>query len=454
MGIPNGTAAKMCVTVLQSGKRSHHSPSSLQAEQFGVQNTVWLQGGETHHVRMKTYTRVRRKCPVNGLVTAMTGSELHVGAMDGDQLSSTQRGEIETSQIKPDHPDRQTAADMNLVSQITRQESLEINPKQFSRVEARTRRIWQTIITFGSRYDRRRTRATDSGPLVKCLQRGQDGRKPKKGPLKTKNATERLEEIGNQTRRRGTDAQRRNIEEIEKTGQGAESFTETQPPETHMINFLIRGGQHGAAICPLDKSCAKLLNLSLNYFHTAGDLINGAFEGIYMATSLAEWRPAKSGQERPFTDRRVTTPNCLRHEELTLRIVAGTPVVLRMERVLSQTQRNLQRKAERLHHTHPPPATHLLHAPDRHRAPKLSSVIRDFTKRKIRLMDVEHYQKTCSKVKERYKVEQFKLKPRSRLHTPDNTGTKHAGRLQCRKMRRVPPYGPIFSMPDVAPRER
>jgi len=60
-----------------------------------------------------------------------------------------------------------------------------------------------------------------------------------KAPLKTKNATERLEEIGNQTRRRETDAQRHDVEEMEKTGQGAEPVMRRSCLKPHMMNMNV-----------------------------------------------------------------------------------------------------------------------------------------------------------------------------------------------------------------------
>lgn len=51
-GVQNSTAAKIYVIVNRSDQEvSHHSPSRLQAEHFGVQKTARLQGEETHNVK-------------------------------------------------------------------------------------------------------------------------------------------------------------------------------------------------------------------------------------------------------------------------------------------------------------------------------------------------------------------------------------------------------------------
>ena len=54
MGVQNSTAAKSYVVVNRSDQEvSHHSPSRLQAEHFGVQETAGLQREETHNVRQE-----------------------------------------------------------------------------------------------------------------------------------------------------------------------------------------------------------------------------------------------------------------------------------------------------------------------------------------------------------------------------------------------------------------
>lgn len=55
MEVQNSAAAQICVIVNRSDQEvsHHHSPSRLQAEHFGIQNTARLQREETHRVKQE-----------------------------------------------------------------------------------------------------------------------------------------------------------------------------------------------------------------------------------------------------------------------------------------------------------------------------------------------------------------------------------------------------------------
>lgn len=59
LGVQNTTASQISVTVNRSDQKvSHHSPSRLQAEHFGIQKTARLQREETHNVKQE----IQDKC--------------------------------------------------------------------------------------------------------------------------------------------------------------------------------------------------------------------------------------------------------------------------------------------------------------------------------------------------------------------------------------------------------